>query len=600
MRLPRHTNVFAGRLLALVSLSLLLGSIACQAPAPAPLAPTEVPTVVPGPPLQVTVDVTRLPSAPPPGPTAAPDLLPKPTPAHSTALTTFTTTNFAGSGVCATCHAPLKDEADVEVSIPTHWRSTMMANASKDPFWQAKVQSEVIRNPGLQAVIEEKCVTCHMPMAETQARAEGKTIAALGDGFLNPENPLHAAGMDGVSCTFCHQIQEQNLGQKASFSGGYAIDTAARAPDRLIFGPYTDPVGELMQASTGFKPVYGAQMTRAELCATCHNLYTPYVDAAGNVLGEFPEQTPYSEWQHSAFGAAGTVCQDCHMPRATGGVVISALPPDLAPRQPFYQHFFVGGNAFILTMLRDHGAELGVTADPEHFDATRARVEEQLSRRTATLSLQSLERQGDTLVAQLQIAVATGHKFPTSFPSRRAWLHVTVVDAAGQVVFESGKPQGDGSIAGNAADADPAAFEPHYDVITRPDQVQIYEPIMGDSDGKVTYTLLRAGQYLKDNRLLPVGFDKVRAPADIAVYGEAARDENFMGGGDLITYRVDVEGFTGPFTFNARLLYEPLSYRFIQDLLLDGTELTERFGRYYAAADKTPMLVSAIEPTTKE
>jgi hypothetical protein len=192
----------------------------------------------------------------------------------------------------------------------------------------------------------------------------------------------------------------------------------------------------------------------------------------------------------------------------------------------------------------------------------------------------------------------TGHKFPTSFPSRRAWLHVTVADAAGTVIWESGAHDPDGTISGNAADASPAAFEPHYDVITQPDQVQVYEPIMGDHTGQVTYTLLRGAQYLKDNRMLPMGADKEALPAEIAVYGEAAGDANFQGGSDLVTYRMDVGGATGPFTLHAELLYEPLSYQFVRDLLADGTELVDRFGGYWAETDAAPLVVAAIEPAT--
>ena len=147
----------------------------------------------------------------------------------------------------------------------------------------------------------------------------------------------------------------------------------------------------------------------------------------------------------------------------------------------------------MVTLLGDHAAELGVTAAAAQLDATAARTAAQLGR-GASLAPKSAEREGDTLAIQLQVNPATGHKFPTSFPSRRAWLHVTVTDAAGQVVFESGRPGADGSIQGNAADTDPAAYEPHYDVITAADQVQVYEPIMGDTEGKVTYTLLRAAR----------------------------------------------------------------------------------------------------------
>jgi hypothetical protein len=371
-------------------------------------------------------------------------------------------------------------------------------------------------------------------------------------------------------------------------------------PGRPAFGPYPQPVTRQMENQTGFSPVYGAHMLTAEHCGTCHNLYTPYVDAQGNILGEFPEQTPYTEWQHSQFGAETTSCQTCHMPLAQGGVVISLMPGWLGPREPFYQHHFVGGNAFVLGILGDWGADLEVTADAVHLDATQARVVDQITRRTARLTLTGLELEGGALTATLEVVPLTGHKFPTSFPSRRAWLHVTVADAAARVIFESGQPNADGTIAGNAADADPAAFEPHYDLITQADQVQIYEPIMGDSDGKVTYTLLRAAQYLKDNRLLPMGADKARLPADIAVYGQAASDGNFEGGVDRVTYRVEVAGAQGPFTVSAELLYEPLSYRFIQDLLTDGTPLTERFGGYYEQADKAPLVVATMTSVTTE
>lgn len=588
----RYANLTLSFLL--IASWILLVLVACGGPPPVQgPKPTPIPTLVP----VAKATATPAPARPAgQGPQAGQPRGPARRPAADTTLATFTTADFSGAGLCAACHVGLKDGAGADVSMPTMWRSTMMANSSKDPIWQAKVSSEVARFPALQAVIEKKCVTCHMPMAETQAVAEGKPVAALGDGFFNTAHPLHAAAIDGVSCTLCHQVRDKNFGKMESFSGGYFIDTSTNPPDRPIFGPYQNPVAQVMQASTGFVPAYGAHMESAEHCATCHNLYTPYVDAQGNVLGEFPEQTPYTEWQHSSFGASTTSCQSCHMPLAQGGVVISTVPANLAARQPFFQHFFVGGNAFMLQILADWGAELEVTADAAHFQATQARVVEQISKRSATLTLKELAIQDGVLKAQLQVSPLTGHKFPASFPSRRAWLHVTVTDAAGKVVFESGKHNPDGTIAGNDADADPLKFEPHYDVITTADQVQIYEPIMGDNEGKVTYTLLRGAKYLKDNRLLPNGADKAKLPADIAVYGEAAADANFVGGGDLVTYQVDVKGATGPFTFSAELLYEPLSYQFVQDLLRDKTPLTERFGGYYAASDKTPLRVAAIEP----
>ncbi len=518
-------------------------------------------------------------------------------PAQGGPFASFVTADFSGPSICTTCHIGLRDRTGTDVSMPTDWRSSMMANAAVDPVWQAKVSSEVARNPELQAVIEKKCTTCHMPMAETQAVVEGLPVTALGDGFYSTANPLHAAAIDGVSCTLCHQVSDQNLGEMASFSGGYVIDTSTVAPNRLIYGPYQQPVAQQMRNQSGYTPTYGEHMLSAEHCGTCHNLYTPYIDAQGTVLGEFPEQTPYTEWRYSQFGSEAESCQSCHMPVVDGGVVISLRPGRLAPREPFFQHYFVGGNAFMLQILKDWGAELEVTANQSELSTTQSRIVTQVGSQTANLTLLEGSLAGETLTLDFQVEALTGHKFPTSFPSRRAWLHVTVVDAAGQTVFESGKPNPDGTITGNAADFDPTAYEPHYDIISQSDQVQIYEAIMGNTDSEVTYTLLRAAEYLKDNRLLPAGADKDLLPVDIAVYGLAAQDASFVGGSDQVRYEVNLAGAQGPFTVSAELLYETLSYRFVQDLLADATSLTERFGVYYTYADKTPLLAASIPPT---
>ena len=512
--------------------------------------------------------------------------------AAAIALTDFTTEDFAGSGLCVMCHEPLVDSTGASVSITNDWRSTIMANAAKDPAWQAKVASEVARTPGLQDIIEKKCASCHTPMAETQAEVLGLPVALAGDGFLNGANPLHEAAMDGVSCTLCHQIRAENLGTAASFSGGYEVDASTNPPDRVAFGPYTNPFGRPMQMHTGYLPAFGAHTNSAALCGTCHNLITPYVDSSGQVAGEFPEQMPYAEWEHSAFGGS-VPCQSCHMPESAGSVVISPMPGRLGPREPFFQHYFVGGNRFMVDLMQANAAQVGVTAGPAQLEATRARTVEQLGR-AARLSVSAAALEGETVVVKLQIAPATGHKLPTSFPSRRAWLHVTVTDATGATLFESGRPEPNGSIEGAAADSDPTGYEPHYDVITEPDQVQIYEPIMADSEGKVTYTLLRAAEFLKDNRLLPPGTEKAKLPPEIAVHGAAQDDGNFVAGGDAITYRVRVGTAQGPFAVRAELLYQSLSYRFLRDMLVDSGASGRTFGSYLEGVSMAPDRIATV------
>ncbi len=178
-------------------------------------------------------------------------------------LVIFSSNDFAGSGNCATCHSDLTDFIGNDVSVDSDWRSTMMANASKDPLWQAKVASEVIRNSHLKEVIEDKCASCHMPMAYTQANTDGLSTLILDEGFLNQSNSLHKVAMDGNSCTLCHQIIDAELGK-------YKIDTTTEPPNRIIYGPFSNPQKSAMRMSSKFTPVYTAEISKSVLCGSCH------------------------------------------------------------------------------------------------------------------------------------------------------------------------------------------------------------------------------------------------------------------------------------------------------------------------------------------
>jgi hypothetical protein len=593
-------------LLPLVALLL-----AACGPQPTPLAPTQPPaetsslptveqatTVPPTPTTQPATDT------PPPAviqPTNVPATPAEALPAEypGLPLPTDRGSHFSASGVCSVCHTQMVDEEGNNVSTDTFWRASMMANSARDPYWQASVRAEVLTNPGLQAAIEDKCASCHMAMARSTIATSGETAKMLDDGFLDLENELHSLAMDGVSCTLCHQIREDGFGEPESFSAGFAIAPDLPFGEREAFGPH--PVGKglvgLMQSSSGFVPQQSLHVEQAELCATCHTLYTHYVDGKGEIAGEFPEQMPYLEWLASVYGDSVT-CQVCHMPAAKGGVHLSIAGGP--PRSPFHQHIFVGGNAYLLKILETFGEQIMVTASSAQFRDKQARAVLQLQERTASLEFEEATIEGVTLTADIVVKTMVGHKFPTGFPARRVWVHLTVQDTMGKTVFESGTVNADGSIVGNDNDADAAAYEPHYQVIDSPDQVQIYEAIMGDTEDEVTTTLLRGAAYLKDNRLPPLGFDKSTVQADIAVRGAAFEDQDFAGGTDRLRYTIALSEAQAPLVVTAELLYQSIGFRWADNLRRYDAPEPGRFLGYYEQIPNQPVVVATATVEVKE
>jgi hypothetical protein len=504
---------------------------------------------------------------------------------------------FATADNCMACHNSLKTATGEDMSIGTAWRASMMANSARDPYWQASVRRETIDHPKAADEIEDECAVCHMPMARTTAAARkqrGQVFAHLPVGEAGSHEGMLAA--DGVSCTACHQITPKLLGTRESFSGGYSIDLAARPEERPLYGPFPVESGRvrIMHSATGFRPEQSDHVRQSELCATCHTLYTKARDESGAVVGEFPEQVPYLEWRHSSF-ASQRSCIACHMPVVEGTARMSSVLGE--PREGVARHDFRGGNAFMLKMLNRYRDELAVQAQPAELDAAVQLAAAHL-RTSATLAL-DVERDGaDTLRVVVNVANLAGHKLPTAYPSRRAWIHVTVRDTSGRTIFESGALQATGAITGNDNDENGSRFEPHHTAITSPDQVQIYESILGDTAGGVTTGLLKAVRYLKDNRLLPQGFDKRTAHADIAVRGSAADDADFAGGGDRVLYVVSTAGVRGNVTIEASLMYQPIGFRWADNLRqYQGIE-PKRFVQYYDAMSAGSAEVLARGGTT--
>jgi len=473
---------------------------------------------------------------------------------------------FETSDQCQACHNGLATPRGADASIGFAWRASMMANAARDPYWQAGVRREITQHPTAAAAIEHECSACHMPMMRYEAKAAGRRGGVFAHLPIAAGGPrAHAIAADGVSCTACHQATPEKLGTRESFNAGFVVAAPTASGDRIAYGPFDVKPGlaSVMRSATGFVPMQGAHMQSSDLCATCHTLFTHSLGPDGTVVGELPEQVPYLEWRHSRY-ATEKSCQDCHMKTVPEAMPIASILGE--PRQGFRQHDFRGSNFFMPRLLNKYRHDLGVTALPQELDAAALLAEEFLRDEAATLTVEAPRIEGGRLTADITVENRGGHKLPTAYPSRRAWLHIAVKDARGALVFESGRLEPSGRIRGNDNDEDGTRYEAHHDEIASPDQVQVYEPILGDPAGAVTTGLIAAVKYLKDNRILPHGFDKATASRDIAVAGQAASDPNFTGGSDRVRLNAPVGGAAGPFTVEVELLYQPIGYRWAQNL----------------------------------
>lgn len=490
---------------------------------------------------------------------------------------------FQTSDRCFACHNGMQTAAGEDVSIGFDWRSSMMANSSRDPYWQAAVRRELIDHPEAKAEIEDECSACHMPITRYDAKVQGKKGGVFEHLPFIPAEKSGKEAADGVSCSVCHQIGKQGLGTRESFNGGFVIDPPDAFDNRPEYGPFEIEKGQtriMRSSSEGYRPVKSDHIRQSELCATCHTLYTKALGAGGKVVGELPEQMIYQEWLNSDFKDKQS-CQSCHMPVIKEEVPITKVLG--IPREGVSRHIFVGANFFMQRMLNKFRADLAVWALPNELSNAADNTVRFLESQAATVSLAAPVLRGGRLETEITVENKGGHKLPTGYPSRRAWLHVVVRDAAKKMVFESGALRADGYIEGNDNDADAEKFEPHYSAISEPGQVQIYESVMAGENGRITTGLLSAVRYVKDNRLLPKGFDKAGAGKDIAVQGEAAGDTDFTGGSDKVRLSVAVGTAAGPFEVEAELLYQPIGYRWANNLKKYDAMEPKRFTSYYDA-----------------
>lgn len=339
----------------------------------------------------------------------------------------------------------------------------------------------------------------------------------------------------------------------APYSGNFEIDTSG-----ALFGPYDSVNGTPMTRATGFTPTGGevaAQISEAKLCGSCHLIIVPSIPKgySGSDPANDPdlqlvyEQTTYWEWRNSFWEneskSSGLACQGCHMAphRGDDGRLLSrrianiesdrfppvqARLPDsqihLRQQFPYPRHVFLGINLFALEMFQQFPDMLGSrrpdpTVPKETLDPllNASDWETQHAARDSVLTnVLRLEERDDALELDVQITNYAGHKFPTGAGIRRAFVELTVLDDDGKVLWSSGTTNGLGVIVDGASGRelasewtdDPAASQPHHQLIREQDQVQIYEERTLDAAGKLQSSVLGIAGEHKDNRIVPAGW----------------------------------------------------------------------------------------------
>jgi hypothetical protein len=150
------------------------------------------------------------------------------------------------------------------------------------------------------------------------------------------------------------------------------------------------------------------------------------------------------------------------------------------------------------------------------------------------------------------------------------------------------------------------AFEPHYNMINQPSQVQLYEMVMGDVNNNVTTVLERADHMIKDNRIPPEGFFSSFSGYDtVMIVGDAENDPDFNKnntiegtGIDYVHFHIPVNGFTGAMNVYTAVYYQSVAPRFLDEMFAYNSDAIDTFRNMYLAADRTPVLIASNQLTT--
>ncbi len=559
--------------------------------------------------------------------------------------------------ICLGCHGVLgQRQAAIDTPPPAPCPDFLRQTLNAVPFPAGNPDA---RLAPLAALARDgvSCTACHHMVL-------GKADTAKFQG--EPQNRCVTQRQDALN--------PGTTGFARTFTGSFLVG----ATDQLA-GPFQDPKPKPMQHAIGVTPTQDAAITSSEMCGTCHTVHLPVMQGT-TTLGHTYEQTTYPEWAFSAYrtgqtpdgalpfgpGTLAQSCQGCHMsntdsqgqpfrskiaaiqehsnfPEVENGLPASDI--DLPLREGFARHVLVGLNVFLIDMAQQFSSVFGIaTLDPmlgslgvAPLDYTRTAMLEQAANRTAAITIRAVRSDAGALSATVTVDNRSGHKLPSGVGFRRVFLDFRVIDAAGETVWESGRTNAAGVIVDRQGRPIPGELwwrpdcsarlypdsnphQPHYQVITRQDEAQIYQELVtapstagaaqcgpqARPDGPLTTSFLSICAKLKDNRLLPDGFlalpQRIEISRALGAGEDMAQDTSPVGvggdpdyqtgGSDSLHYRIPLTDIAGtPAAVEAVLYYQATPPFFLQDRFCTAKGTDRDRLAYLASAlklDRTP------------
>jgi len=351
-------------------------------------------------------------------------------------------------------------EAGCHTAIYNEWRANAHRWSAQDQFFQT-VRSVMTELHG--RTVTEKCAACHEPVS-------------LLSGHKDPTLGSHALGYrEGDSCVICHavrKVDERGI-------GSYVL----RVPRHYLYDGSTTPLAR--QVNHFLIRAYPAQhshdyslapVRQPESCAPCHKEYDVIVARQGPVQVE----TQFDDWKQGKWNRESDPhkrlhCQQCHMYYVADAL---ADPYDLKVGlgRKHRNHFFAAANQFMPEALGSPDAASQIQRVSEWLQGWRIVPEIQPTwPRGPVIALKINAPAAAARGSQVRLAAVltnnkAGHGFPTGpLNIVRAWLELTVRDAAGKEIFHSGLLDAAQHIESGSYVLKPLAIDLHDRMLMEPD-----------------------------------------------------------------------------------------------------------------------------------